>query len=145
MPRVTRKAKHRREGITPAHIEQLLTGHDFFNQAFGRTLFHPSTPAHAYDAMREAWEDLRDELLPAWIAENPGTRPWAWWKFDAPEPRRRIQRVLTPDEQQRVRKHSGDAALEQYSRYLKGSPLNEPERDFLERNGLLTAAEIGNE
>jgi hypothetical protein len=31
------------------------------------------------DATRKPW---------AWVAPGgPGTRPWAWWQFDAPEPR----------------------------------------------------------
>ena len=30
------------------------------------------------------WTRVRDELLQAWIGERPGTRPWAWWQFDAP-------------------------------------------------------------
>ena len=37
---------------------------------------------------RQAWEEFRDELLPAWIAEHPGSRPHAWWLYDAPERRR---------------------------------------------------------
>jgi len=40
--------------------------------------------------MRKGWKVLRGELLPKWIAEHPGTRPYAWWVFDAPERRRRI-------------------------------------------------------
>jgi hypothetical protein len=44
-----------------------------------------------FDAMRKAWEELRHELLPEWIREHPGTRPYAWWKFDAPEPRRHME------------------------------------------------------
>lgn len=38
--------------------------------------------------VRRCWEELRDELLERWIAARPGTRPWAWWQFDAHEPRR---------------------------------------------------------
>jgi hypothetical protein len=30
------------------------------------------------------WAELRDELLPQFIRENPGRRPAAWWRFDAP-------------------------------------------------------------
>jgi hypothetical protein len=32
----------------------------------------------------DVWAAVRDELLAAWIAERPGTRPWAWWLHDAP-------------------------------------------------------------
>ena len=40
--------------------------------------------------MREvaaAWDDLGDEIMGRWLVDNPCTRPWGWWQFDAPEPR----------------------------------------------------------
>jgi hypothetical protein len=33
------------------------------------------------------WRAFADELLEAWVAERPGTRPWGWWRLEAPEPR----------------------------------------------------------
>lgn len=30
-----------------------------------------------------AWMEHRTELLPL---VDPGSRPWAWWQYDAPEP-----------------------------------------------------------
>jgi hypothetical protein len=27
-------------------------------------------------------------ILAEWIAVHPGSRPWAWWRWDAPEARR---------------------------------------------------------
>ena len=33
---------------------------------------------------RRLWRQWRESLLAAWVAEHPGTRPWAWWQFDAP-------------------------------------------------------------
>lgn len=33
---------------------------------------------------RRVWAAARPEILPAWIDAHPGTRPYAWWKFDAP-------------------------------------------------------------
>jgi hypothetical protein len=45
---------------------------------------------------RACWEAVRDELLSEWIAEYPGTRPWAFWEFDAPEPRLRLGGTGTP-------------------------------------------------
>ena len=83
-------------------------------------LCHPYSPhAHVHAAMRQVWLELRDELLAAWIAERPGTRPYAWWLFDEPrwrpedrperyrdlgawaaqwlaEPRRRVGGIGTP-------------------------------------------------
>jgi hypothetical protein len=36
------------------------------------------------DDRRAAWEEIRHDVLEAWVATRPGTRPWAWWAFDAP-------------------------------------------------------------
>ncbi len=33
------------------------------------------------------WDQYRDEILADWIRVRPGTRPYAWWRFDSPEPR----------------------------------------------------------
>ena len=80
MPRKRRLAKRRKLiELTTQHFYQLRTGNDFFDDAFGR---NPNLRL-----MREAWEKHRENILTQWIAANPGTRPWAWWKFDAPEPR----------------------------------------------------------
>jgi hypothetical protein len=65
------------------------------------------------EKMRVAWEANRDTLLPDFIEQNPGRRPFIWWKFDAPrqpdqgsggywegklpEPRQRLGGTGTPD------------------------------------------------
>jgi hypothetical protein len=74
------------------------------------------TGPHARGELRQIWLELRDEILDAWIAERPGTRPYGWWEFDAPrwrpeawcrdlsaevaawfcEPRRRVGGIGTP-------------------------------------------------
>jgi hypothetical protein len=65
----------------------LLTGHDF-------SLLDPPPATEDNpppdDVLSAAWEELREELIAEQVAETPGTRPWAWWKWDAPEPRRVI-------------------------------------------------------
>lgn len=40
--------------------------------------------------LRAAWEAQRAAILAEWLARVPGTRPWAWWRLDAPEPRQRL-------------------------------------------------------
>ena len=65
----------------------------------------------------EVWAQLRDELLPAWIEKNPGTRPWAWWQVDAPEPRKREVE------------------------YTGGMKFEESELRYLDRHGLLLPIE----
>ena len=42
------------------------------------------------EELQAGWLWVRDTLLPAYIASRPGQRPWAWWEFQAPEPRRRV-------------------------------------------------------
>lgn len=41
------------------------------------------------NAAKELWESIRNQELPRWVKEHPGSRPSAWWEFDASEPRPR--------------------------------------------------------
>ena len=34
------------------------------------------------------WRACRDEVVAGWIRKHAGSRPFAWWRFDAPEPLR---------------------------------------------------------
>ena len=43
-----------------------------------------------------AWRAFGSEILARWITKWPGTRPSCWWRFDAPEPRRRLGGHGTP-------------------------------------------------
>lgn len=81
--------------------------------------FTPLTDAE----LMAAWLEVRDTFLPQYIATNPGFRPWAWWEFDAPEPRRQVSG--------RRRKN-----------YRNVPNCNlESQREYLTRHGLLTEAE----
>lgn len=51
------------------------------------TLFILSRPGGDPALLRPLWERHRDEILPAWVGQHPGRRPWAWWVCDAPGPR----------------------------------------------------------
>ncbi len=76
-----RRARHIREGYSDAKVEFLLTGNeDRDDESEWWEIF-----AWEKEARRVAWEDLREGLLADWIEEHPGTRPWAWWKYDAPK------------------------------------------------------------
>ena len=85
MPRGVRRRVKSKMEWTREQRRQLLTGFEFFGQGFGRegSIHRPID----LDLAREAWEELRAELLPEFIASKPFSRPWAWWRFDAPEPR----------------------------------------------------------
>lgn len=39
----------------------------------------------SHEAGKRHWEKYREAVLGEWIKLHPGTRPWAWWKYDAPE------------------------------------------------------------
>lgn len=86
MPRGIRRRAKARSEWTREQRQQLLTGFEHFGQGFGRegSIYRPFD----LDLAREAWEELREELLSEFIRERPFARPWAWWLFDAPEPRR---------------------------------------------------------
>jgi hypothetical protein len=77
-----REARRRPDAYSERTVEKLLSGHDWEVLA-GEEL----TEAGLHDA----WRELREELLDAWIAEHPGSRPWAWWRWDSPEPRRQVR------------------------------------------------------
>lgn len=82
MPRVRRKAK-RRNDYHPEEIKQLTTGVSLMNPRFGT--WHRQKIN--WPVLKAAWRDLESDLLPEWIAENPFTRPVAYWLFDAKQPR----------------------------------------------------------
>jgi hypothetical protein len=33
---------------------------------------------------KKMWEKYKNFILADWLQNRPGTRPWAWWRFDAP-------------------------------------------------------------
>ena len=42
--------------------------------------------------LRRTWSEHRAALLASWVEKHPGTRPQAWWRYDAPrEPQGRGQ------------------------------------------------------
>ncbi|WP_095087632.1 hypothetical protein [Mesorhizobium sophorae] len=72
---VKRRHQKRRKGELPEQIrEWFASGKDSF--------FHDDLPAW--------WEAWREPFLAEWVQHQPGTRPWAWWRHDAPEPRLRL-------------------------------------------------------
>jgi hypothetical protein len=42
-------------------------------------------------ALRRIWQAERESILCDWIRRRPGTRPWGWWRWDSPEPRREFK------------------------------------------------------
>lgn len=89
MPRKRRIPTRRRRGAVGDGKDvrhALRTGSCWFGDLFGsRDL---DSPEADHEAIKAVWNNLRDVVLAKWIAINPGTRPWGWWRFDAPERRR---------------------------------------------------------
>lgn len=76
--------------LAPWMIEGLLTGHDDGTKGWDRFGFWHGTQGMVPGkclSIAEAWRHYGPELLSRWIKEHPGSRPAAWWLFDAPESR----------------------------------------------------------
>jgi hypothetical protein len=144
MPRRRRIAHRRRAGYTNEHV-RALCGRDFF-----RAL--TSEPEQ-----RAAWAELGPEIMAVWLRLNPGTRPDAWWHFDAPpgELRRCLNGVHPFDdpehvaEARRIRAEypTGLDLMETSCgkpRYIGRKQFElvyETQADYLERLGLMTTTE----
>ncbi|MBI68519.1 MAG: hypothetical protein CMJ38_00550 [Phycisphaerae bacterium] len=80
MPRKVRR-KRRTNKYNEWHLHQLATGHCYVaGVAFDDDM----------EAMKEAWEQLQEPFMEVWKVEYAGSRPYAWWMFEAPESRLRI-------------------------------------------------------
>jgi hypothetical protein len=126
MPYLRRRPKLRQEPPqgAPRTREHLLTGHDWPTLLDGPDLDE--------DQLRAEWERLREDLLLEHTSLHPGQRPWGWWRWESPEPRRRVG--------------DGPAAVPGCPLWFgtpsqhRGMPpdnMYEPERDYLQRLRLL--------
>jgi hypothetical protein len=145
--RVRRRAKERVEPLSEAVQHFMLTGgypakRDQFETCFEVWLLND-------EQKRQRWEAYRAALLAEWIAEHPATRPWAWWRYEAREPRRCVSsaELLLPkrmptDWDWCWRKNFGIPGFAQcrppgFERY----PEVESEAAYLDRHRLLSRAE----
>jgi hypothetical protein len=73
------------------------------------------------ESIRELWEALRNDIIEQHTRRRPGQRPSAWWRFEAPEPRRTVELIDEDD----------------------GEPYEaeESQREYLTRLNLLTPIE----
>ena len=83
-----RRSRGRHESI-PAAFEHYLLHGDFeaaceADPDSGWLKAYLFAVYHAYEQRRVVWSTIRDRLMADWVACRPGTRPWAWWEFDAP-------------------------------------------------------------
>ncbi len=90
--------RHRTRGARPkpdADLIAVLCGREDYPTIALLRVRHLLCTRHtaaAADEALSAWHAVRREVLPEWIAAHPGTRPLAWWRYEAPEAMRRIVR-----------------------------------------------------
>ena len=63
--------------ITPWELEKIISGFEYDFLA-----------GKENSNVESAWKNNRGWLLEEHVKKYPGTRPWAWWRFDAAEPRK---------------------------------------------------------
>lgn len=94
------------------------------------------------------WAAHRDTLLAEWIERRPGTRPHAWWRFEAREPRKAVDGMPHPFANEARGKIVGGLDLEfgMPNCWLPDGNWGrkfETQKEYLTRLGLLTEAEKG--
>jgi hypothetical protein len=109
---------------------------------------------------RRAWKKFRARTLEKWIAESPGTRPSAWWEYDAPrqprgsfpgcyydgklaEPRQQLSGAGVPAFQVLNLVPAYAFGLQKdWADYNEADPPTfEAQAAYLKRHGLMTASE----
>jgi hypothetical protein len=122
MPRIKRRSPGLREQFDSERVRcRLKDGHDWF---------WFDGPELTDEELAAAWEELGEEITAAFVREHPCRRPWGWWRYSAPEPRRKIR---------------DDAPVDlQHAELYAGVPVGyrwETELEFLSRLNLLTESE----
>ncbi|MGE4194623.1 MAG: hypothetical protein AB7E51_14640 [Pseudodesulfovibrio sp.] len=132
---VPRLAAWQKKGLLTGEDDGTGHGWDRFGFFYGTQGMVPGKCL----SMEEAWRHFGSHLLAEWIREHPGTRPYGWWRFEAPEPRRRLG-------------GEGDPAYMGVTfgvpdGWCEGDfdpsdpPVYESQAAYLDRHGLLTEAE----
>lgn len=129
MPTNRRYRARRRtpQRIERDHIEALACGNELAD------LLTPPL-----DDPRGLWQRIREPMLRAFAKHHPGRRPWAWWEFEATQPRERVvmegpQAVPSPLKFGYPTGYDGCA--------VDLNTLYESEADYLGRLGLLMEGE----
>lgn len=147
MPPRKRYLSRSRIGWSEEQLDQLRFGHDMFGDAFGELGCPPDRrDGRPFDeeSAKQAWDELGEGITADWLAERPGTRPWGWWRWSAPEPRRVVAGREHPE--------SGYPpwlpGCERQFYFGRPTPIHpkdtaqyEDEVDYLDRLGLLTEDE----
>lgn len=93
MPAKPRKRRERKTSSVPAALKYFFeTGTENQDLFPEDERFNPFLIFDCGEGLRlkDCWEISKKELLSKWIQLFPCRRPWAWWKFESKEPRKRI-------------------------------------------------------
>jgi hypothetical protein len=115
--------RQRYTGLDPELKRTLLYGTPFFGLP-------------DLEIVRQAWQEHGEDLLAEWIEERPGSRPFAWWLFEA-IPKHGERRTLPgfPEEYR-------DNWLTFDILHTDVFPaMQESEEEYLDRHGLLSVEE----
>jgi len=115
---------------------------------------------HNETNQQTVWEETRKKILADWSRKHPGTRPWAWWRFDAPRDLELMKDTAWAGKFPVAREQISGFGLttrERYPailpRFIFGVPLDwheinekkppmfEGQAVYLKRHGLLTKSE----
>ena len=95
-------------------------------------------------AQKTYWTANRAEILRDWIKARPGSRPQAWWDFDAPGYRQRLT-TKGPSNEALRECSTNDAGIpchyDDPHEIEQDRPIFESQAAFLERHGLMTQTE----
>ena len=110
---------------------ELVTGHDHFGLGFGVGA-EGQDPGEREVRRRLVWDEVKVDLVKVHSQHRPGTRPWAWWKYEAKEPRRLVEG-----------EDRSPSCSEQWFGVPdpRGGELYESEGAYLDRHGLLLPGE----
>jgi hypothetical protein len=79
-----KRVDKRRAAITPTQWE-FLCDIETIPDNFER--FVLDSDCSPFFKVKDLWDAHRDAVLAEHVADNPGSRPSLWWKYDAPEDR----------------------------------------------------------
>lgn len=97
MPRKPRKERLRENQDLPGYLYKYLTlGEPPNNEGLKKWQSAEGAWEIRGLNLTKAWETHKKKIMDVWITEQPGSRPWSWWIFDAPEMRKRLGGIGSP-------------------------------------------------
>lgn len=150
-----RNRRSRTDRLLERQKAWLLTGRDW--RYLGPELGPDGPDTMPYESeaeARAAWLAHRDELLAEWIGREPyrsgdgtemrggpGTRPWAWWRWEATAPRHHTADAARLAELRAVGWGTEAVWRWEFGKPYGGYVEHEPERAYLSRHGLFLEGE----